>query len=652
MKLDSKLLLEQLIRTHILEQQIVTDTNVKRGKIGNQTIYGEIDNPRNVSPADSKFFNQVNSINRMNPKSKRPFIKIYSNVTRDGSVSESERLQSVANIARREASKLIDSFGGPGELNEYSAIISNPQDAKKQAEKSDTVSYDPNAKLYYTIVFIMTSDINSNISPDWGVVKQMKFFGEDQISSLKPIVAKTADAVSDDKSKSTQDKSTQSKSQVTPEQLSDQFITKKSQLDNLGSSGESAKNLQRAMYTFGMKESTGKLRKLPEFNPFVTASWNTTRAPGEWDGDIGRRSRDLIAILKAGFEVSTDEELYDRLKAAINEIQPNLTESKLYKLTEQSGFNIDKAEEASKKLRSVNQTDSSRSRESSTTTPVTKKAVWKCVLAAAPAAIKISVNGEIKQSTAITFDANWITQNQKNIDYVTFKQNNKLYTYYPDATGFFNNDTRNKKRYTCENGVLKYFTAQVNKQDHDYQDNVIQRTNDTGVLIDGKSISQLIYDAAKFLKAFWAGDDLSNKYIYPWYSPFTAENGFKLAAWRDSYNLITKPSPAVVANYDYAVDKMITLLGKQINQMRNTEFYGMMDALYNISPTEVGQLKTLKQLQRDVKTQAGDKIFNQVTSKPFTIWEFEKEPDSDLISDNVFQENPVTSKKIVTVDYE
>jgi hypothetical protein len=97
---------------------------------------------------------------------------------------------------------------------------------------------------------------------------------------------------------------------------------------------------------------------------------------------------------------------------------------------------------------------------------------------------------------------------------------------------------------------------------------------------------------------------------------------------------------------------MITLLGKQINQMRNTEFYGMMDALYNISPTEVGQLKTLKQLQRDVKTQAGDKIFNQVTSKPFTIWEFEKEPDSDLISDNVFQENPVTSKKIVTVDYE
>lgn len=360
MKFDSKLLLEQLIRTHILEQSIVTDTNVKRGKVGSATSYGSIDSPSNVSSADRSFFDTVNSIKRTNPKSKRPYIKLYSNVTKGGTASENDRLQSVAGVARREASTLIDRFGGPGALSEYSAIISKPQDAKKQADASSTVSYDPSAKLYYTVVFIMTSDINSTISPDWGVTGTMKFFGEDQISSLKPVVTPKDDEVIDDTSKNKQDIDTKDDSEPTPEQLSNQFITKKTQLNNLGNSGDAAKNLQRAMYTFGMKETSGNLKNLPEFKSFINASWNTSRVPGDWDGEIGTRSKALIDILKAGFIVTSDADLYTKLQAAINEIQPNLSESKLYKLTEQAGFDIDKAKKASSnKQRVVKKDDSS-----------------------------------------------------------------------------------------------------------------------------------------------------------------------------------------------------------------------------------------------------------------------------------------------------
>ena len=468
MKFDSKLLLEQLIRTHILEQQVVTDTNVKRGKPGKQTIYGEIDNPTNVSSYDKQFFADVNRIEKTSNKTNRPYIKLFSNVTRDGSVSESERLQSLSSVASKEAANLIYNYSEDpvGNKNNYSAIISNPQQAQgKQATESESIKYDPAGKLYYTVVFISNSDINTKIQPKWSSIGGMKFYAADQIDSLKPAVTTVDDKVSDDKVSDDKSKVTQ----VTPEQLADQFITKKSQLGNLGNSGESAKNLQRAMYTFGMKETSGKLKNFPEFKSFLNASWNTSRVPGDWDGEIGTRSKALIDILKAGFVVTSDSELYTKLQEAITEIQPNLSESKLYKLTEQSGFDIDKAEKASlNKQRAVKKDDSSS--DTKTTTPETKSSnAWKCVLAAAPAAIEISVNGDIKKSTAVTFDANWITQNQKNIDYVTFIQNNKLYIYYPDGTGFFNDDIKNKKRYTCEDGVLKYFTAQVNKQDFEYQ---------------------------------------------------------------------------------------------------------------------------------------------------------------------------------------
>lgn len=658
MKFDSKLLLEQLIRTHILEQQVVTDTNVKRGKFGNQTIYGQIDNPTNVSSYDKQFFADVNQIEKTSNKTNRPYIKLFSNVTLDGAVSESERLQSLSSVASKEAVNLIDKYSPADPVkNNYSAIISNPQQARgKQATESDSVTYDPAGKLYYTVVFISNSDINTKIQPKWSSIGRMKFYAADQIDSLNPLAtivvdigATAADEVSDDKSKSTQDKRTQSKSQVTPEQLSDQFITKKSQLENLGLSGESAKNLQRALYTFGMKEGSGEFKTVPEFTSFVTASWNTSRAPGKWDGDIGGRTRDLIAILKAGFTLQSDRDLYKKLQDAITEIQPNLTESKLYKLTEQAGFNIDKAKEASKNQKSVKRTDSSGSRKSPTPAPVTKSSVWKCALAAAPAADEISVNGEIKKSSAVTFNANWITQNQKNIDYVTFNKNNKQYMYYPDGTGLL--DSMNVSQYTCENGVLKYFTAQVNKQDFDYQAKVIERTNSSNSLIDSKSISRLIYEASLFLKAFWAGEDLNN-YTYSWYQPFTAAGGFKLAEWRDSYSLFTTPGDTAVDNYDSAVDNMITLLDKQINRMCNTEFYGMMDALYNISPMEIGQLRTLKQLQSDVTIQAGDKIFNQVDSAPFTIVKFSKDDESGQFAADVFNETPLRIKKRVSVDYE
>jgi hypothetical protein len=654
MKFDSKLLLEQLIRTHILEQQVVIDTNVKRGKPGSQTIYGQIDNPTNVSSYDKQFFADVNRIEKTSNKTHRPYIKLFSNVTRDGSVSESERLQSLSSVALKEAANLIDKYSEDpvGNKNNYSAIISNPQQAQgKQATESDSVTYDPAGKLYYTVVFISNSDINTKIQPKWSSIGGMKFYAAEQIDSLKPVVAAAADLDSDDKSKITQDTSTPDKLKLTPEQLSNQFITKKSQLANLGNSGEIAKNLQRAMYTFGMKETSGNLKNFPEFKSFINASWNTSRVPGDWDGEIGTRSRDLIDILKAGFVVTSDADLYTKLQAAINEIQPNLSESKLYKLTEQAGFDIGKAKDAtSNKQRVVKKDDSS----SSTRTTTTKNA-WKCVLAAAAAASKISVNGDVKESTSTIFDANWIAQNQKNIDYVTFNQNNKQYIYYPDGTGFLN-DIYNKKQYDCEDGVLKYFTAQVNKQDFNYQAKVIQRANAAGIPIDGKSISRLIYEAALFLKDFWAGDDL-NKYTYPWYQPFTGGEGFKLSDWRDSYTAwglgFDAPDPAVVENYDSAVDEMIILLVKQINQMRNTEFYGIMDALYNnISAGEFAQLTTLKQLQRDVTTQAGDEIFNQVDSGQFKIVKFSKDSETHQFDANVFNEKPLIIKKRVSIDYE
>jgi hypothetical protein len=664
MKFDSKLLLEQLIRTHILEQSIVTDTNVKRGKVGSATSYGSIDSPSNVSSADSNFFNQVNSITRTNPKSKRPYIKLYSNVTKGGTASENDRLQSVAGIARREASALIDRFGGPGALSEYSAIISKPQDAKKQADASTTVPYDPSAKLYYTVVFIMTTDINSTISPEWGVVQSMKFFGEDQISSLKPAVTTKDDEVIDDTSKNKQDVDTKGDSELTPDQLSDQFITKKSQLDNLGTSGAAAVNLQRAMYTVGMKAWDGKLKEYPQFNSFVTASWNTTQAPGKWDGDIAIRTRDLIAILKGGFEVESDQDLYKKLQDVINEIQPNLTESKLYKLTEQdeSGFNFEKAAEVSKNLRSVNRTDSSGSENSTTTAPVTKSSVWKCVLAAAYAADEIWIDGKMspldntRQPTSSKNLMNKL-EKLKKIDYIVFNRYNQSNKYYPDGTkriadgGLF--------KYDCTDPILQPLNVVTKKDDIEYRNKVIQSTNSSNILIDGKSISELIYDAALFLKAFWAGDDLDNyTYSYSWYSPFTAVDGFKLADWRDSYTAwglgFDAPDETVVDNYYLAGNKMIKLLVKQIDRMRNTEFYIIMDALHDkISVKEVTQLKILTQLQRDVTNQAEDAIFNQVDSDTFTYYEFSKNDENPgQFAANVFDEKPSTTDERVSIDYE
>lgn len=657
MKFDSKLLLEQLIRTHILEQSIVTDTNVKRGKVGSATSYGSIDSPSNVSSADRSFFDKVNSIKRTNPKSKRPYIKLYSNVTKGGTASENDRLQSVAGVARREASALIDRFGGPGALSEYSAIISEPQDAKKQADASSTVSYDPSAKLYYTVVFIMTSDINTTISPKWGVTGTMKFFGEDQISSLKPVVTPKDDEVIDDTNKNKQDIDTKDDSELTPEQLSNQFITKKPQLNNLGNSGESAKNLQRAMYTFGMKETSGNLKNFPEFKSFINASWNTSRVPGDWDGEIGTRSKALIDILKAGFKVTSDSDLYTKLQEAINEIQPNLSESKLYKLTEQAGFDIDKAKKASSNKQSVVKNDDSSSSTKTTTTKSSN--AWKCVLTAAYAADEISIDGKMSPLPTVPPADSKKHMNRletiKNIDYIVFNQKKGEATithkYYPDGTKFVSDI---KSRYDCTDPILQRLNVVTKKNNLEYRQQVIEASREAGDPFDGKSISQLIYEAALFLKAFWAGKDLTG-YTYSWYQPFTGSAGFKLSDWRDSYSAAVgfdTPDPAVVTNYDSAGAEMIKKLINQANKMRNTEFYSLMDALYKISASEIEQFNNLVQFQRDLTIQAREAIFNQVTSKPFTIYTFETESDSPLISDDVFQAKPGSTTKIVTADYE
>lgn len=145
-----------------------------------------------------------------------------------------------------------------------------------------------------------------------------------------------------------------------------QSITKQSQLEYLGRTGESAKNLQRAMYTFVMISPDAKpIKDRSEFKNFLAASWNTTQDPNDWDGKIAGKTKAFIELLKGGFDVESDSDLYTQLQQAIGGIFTSLPESKLYKLTEQ--FNAEKAIEKADKQ--TNQTNDTRVK---TTKPIDK----------------------------------------------------------------------------------------------------------------------------------------------------------------------------------------------------------------------------------------------------------------------------------------
>jgi len=653
MKFNSDNLLEEIIRKHLIEQKIRTDTNLAR--IGKKTAYGSIETG-GQSPADTAFFNNIKKIKKQGHSNNRPWMKLLSDVSKSNA-SELERIDAAKNLISKNASNLIGKHDRNSRPKDYSVIVSAPQEYKSNREKSAEIDYQQKGKILYTIVYIKNQDIKDDVRPKWGKINNLKIYNFDQIDALKLSPAEEEEIK--DKMQQTSDPSNEKPTDdASPEavekQVNNQFITKKSQLNNLGITGESAKNLQRAMYTFGMKETFSTpdddIKKTNQWKNFVAASWNTNRARGDWDGDVGRRTRDLIEIFKAGFEVETDQDLYKKLQDAINKIQPNLTESRLYKISEQ--FNAKKALEKSKELSQSKGSASSSTQRTSSRKSTSKP--WNCVLDAATEASSIYLKDGSEKQTSIT--SQWIKNNKQDITYITFDQNDKKYTYYPDGTGFLGySSTRsmNKQQYTCNHGVLKYFKSRVNKDVFEYRANVADRANTDTNLAGTKSISRIIYDAAVFLKDFWAGKDLNN-YIESWYKPFTGELGFKLAEWRDSWGYVfdgSIPDEEVVDDYDSAVSEMIGLLKKQIEKMRNTEFYGMMDALYNISPGEINQLDTLQKLQRDVTTQAGDEIFNQVYSDQFKIRIFELD-ENKLFSTETFKKKPQITTSRVAIDYE
>lgn len=647
MKFNSDNLLEEIIRKHLIEQKIRTDTNLAR--IGKKTAYGSIETG-GQSPADTAFFNNIKKITKQGHSNNRPWMKLLSDVSKSNA-SELERIDAAKNLISKNASNLIGKHDRNSTPKDYSVIVSAPQEYKGNREKSAVTNYQQKGKLLYTIVYIKNQDIKDDVRPKWGKINNLKIYNFDQIDALKLSPAEEEEIK--DKMQQTLDPSNKKPTDdASPEavekQVNNQFITKTSQLNNLGITGDSAKNLQRAMYTFGFKFNFEKpeddIKNTNQWKNFVAASWNTSRARGDWDGDVGRRTRDLIEIFKAGFEVETDQDLYKKLQDAINKIQPNLTESRLYKISEQFNANA-----AKKKAKELSQSRGSASTQRSSSPRSTSKP-WNCVLDVATEASSIYLKDGSEKQTSIT--SQWIKNNKQDITYIIFDQNNKKYTYYPDGTGIFGNN-KNKQQYTCDHGVLKYFKSQVNKDDFDYQAKVAENANKDQNLVGTKSISRIIYDAAVFLKDFWAGKDLT-KYINSWYKPFTGEGGFKLADWRDSWGYVfdgSIPDEEVVDDYDSAVSEMIGLLENQIEKMRNTEFYGMMDALYNISPGEIKQLKTLQKLRRDVTIQAGDEIFNQVYSDQFKYRIFELDENLEF-STETFDNKPRIRAKSVSIDYE
>lgn len=331
MKFDSKTLLEEIIRTHLFEQTNISDTNVARPGLGTLYIYGNIEDPPDVSQADATFFKKINqTLPKTNKLTKRPFIKIFTK-SKGGGVDENSRITNAALTVLGRASNLINSYSADitkPKLADFSMIVSQPQIAKPLKKATDSeiaTEYNPEDKLYYTFVLIKNTDINTSITPSY-TVSGTKVYAESQISSLKPIVTINQTSADD--------------------AIDNKFITTIAQLNNIGTSGlEKIRNLQRLLYTWTEKVNP-QLKTVDiikdSYSNFVKLSWNTAESPNNWDGKKGGATDTYIKYLQIGFQKQGTKEqpTVDMLiKILSDEVTANtlsLNESKSLKiLTEQ-----------------------------------------------------------------------------------------------------------------------------------------------------------------------------------------------------------------------------------------------------------------------------------------------------------------------------
>jgi hypothetical protein len=309
MKFNSKLLLEELIRTHILEAagDVVVDMNVNRGKpVASQSVYGNINNPGSgTSFEDEKMFDDIfielfNKFGNDWPRNfkyrnkiNRPYLKLYTDVKGKTDIPESERISVVTNVASTSAADIISRFGETGDgVDQYDAIISNPQKAKLTSSSNSTKQqYSGTDKLYYTIVYLRKTDINDTITPKWGTNNGIKYYSQDQITQLKSAVKPEPEAEDDVSSLQSN---------------TSRELTTKNQLTNIGfSTDESKKDLQRTIYSWWQANKAGASAEIVDiFNKFKK-DYDVNADPADWNGIITTDS-DVVEIISKLIEQSED----------------------------------------------------------------------------------------------------------------------------------------------------------------------------------------------------------------------------------------------------------------------------------------------------------------------------------------------------------
>lgn len=307
MKFNSKLLLEELIRTHILEAvgDVISDTNVARGKLsGTKFINGNIANPgNNVSSADKQFFEDIKSELSL---TSGPYVKIVSNVKGDGNVSETDRINNLTLTASQTAGGILGShvlnISDSISLKDYDAIISKPQGAKlTSASKSETVPYESSGKLYYTVVFVKKIDINNNnVSPTWGVNRGIRYYAQDQLNQLKSAEPSVLDI--DD---TTDDQSIVSKTLTSIEQQRNAGFQATPTMDK-------RKDLQRLIWTWWQVNKEGANTNVVKTFTEFSKLYIMDATPADWNGDISTNS-DVWLILKHEEKTDDDFELLQKL---------------------------------------------------------------------------------------------------------------------------------------------------------------------------------------------------------------------------------------------------------------------------------------------------------------------------------------------------
>jgi hypothetical protein len=330
MKFNSKLLLEELIRTHILEAagDVVVDMNVNRGKpVASQSVYGNINNPGSgTSFEDEKMFDDIfielfNKFGNDWPRNfkyrnkiNRPYLKLYTDVKGKTDIPESERISVVTNVASTSAADIISRFGETGDgVDQYDAIISNPQKAKLTSSSNSTKQqYSGTDKLYYTIVYLRKTDINDTITPKWGTNNGIKYYSQDQITQLKSAVKPEPEAEDDVSSLQSN---------------TSRELTTKNQLTNIGfSTDESKKDLQRTIYSWWQANKAGASAEIVDiFNKFKK-DYDVNADPADWNGIITTDS-DVVEIINNFYNITDPQDFLEKLRAMPGLVKESLKES-------------------------------------------------------------------------------------------------------------------------------------------------------------------------------------------------------------------------------------------------------------------------------------------------------------------------------------